>query len=66
MCVYHGASHFCAFTREEKNFGIMLLDNMFIRHIAPDLLERIKKGMETDSLGQSIIEAIAKKTPLPL
>jgi hypothetical protein len=44
----------------------MLPDKLFIRYIASDLRDSIKKKTEEDSLGQQIIEALTKKTPLPL
>ncbi|HEX3418956.1 MAG TPA: RNase H-like domain-containing protein, partial [Stellaceae bacterium] len=50
----------------KENVLTMLPESMWVRYIAPDLRDEIKKATEEDSLGQKIIEALKEKTPLPI
>jgi hypothetical protein len=52
-------------TGKENNLT-MLPESMWVRYIAPDLWDEIKKATEKDSLAQKITEALKEKTLLPI
>src|SRR5882757_6751887 len=50
----------------DENMQVMLPESMFIRTIATDLRDEVKKGMKNDSLAQKIIKALEEKSPMPI